>query len=304
MNIKQVSERSGVSPQNIRFYEKEKLLCPARNPDNRYREYTEEDLRILKLIRMLRMLDMPLPEIRRILHNELSLTEAALAQRDRLKEQAEQLDSAIRFCGILAGSSQTTRELNVDEYLARMSQDPQPGSFFTHWVEDYRAVAWAEHNKRFSFFPDGPVTNPREFTDALLDYAAKQNLNLVIVHESMNPRFTIDGVEYKAVRRYAHCRNLPVATVQCTVVHPEDFEPDVSPSRRKIQQILHYAWPLLAFLAIDLLILLPRGIATELFTTWWGWGLILVFASMGIYNAAYNYYYIYNENGKTNRSHH
>ena len=31
MNIKQASEQSGVSSPNIRFYEKEGLLTPARN---------------------------------------------------------------------------------------------------------------------------------------------------------------------------------------------------------------------------------------------------------------------------------
>lgn len=61
MNIKQAAEQSGVSSPNIRFYEKEGLMTPARNRGNAYRDYTAEDIRTLKLIRMLRMLDMPLP---------------------------------------------------------------------------------------------------------------------------------------------------------------------------------------------------------------------------------------------------
>ena len=40
MNIKQASEQSGVSSPNIRFYEKEGLLTPARNRSNAYRDYT------------------------------------------------------------------------------------------------------------------------------------------------------------------------------------------------------------------------------------------------------------------------
>ena len=50
MNIKQASEQSGVSSPNIRFYEKEGLLTPARNRSNAYRDYTAEDVRTLKLI--------------------------------------------------------------------------------------------------------------------------------------------------------------------------------------------------------------------------------------------------------------
>ena len=61
MNIKQASKQSGVSAPNIRFYEKEGLLNPARLPGNDYRDYTEQDIRTLRFIRMLRMLDVPLP---------------------------------------------------------------------------------------------------------------------------------------------------------------------------------------------------------------------------------------------------
>ena len=57
MNIKQASEQSGVSAPNIRFYEKEGLLTPARRQGNDYRDYTAGDIRALKLIRMLRMLE-------------------------------------------------------------------------------------------------------------------------------------------------------------------------------------------------------------------------------------------------------
>lgn len=45
MNIKQASKQSGVSAPNIRFYEKEGLLNPARLPGNDYRDYTEQDIR-------------------------------------------------------------------------------------------------------------------------------------------------------------------------------------------------------------------------------------------------------------------
>ena len=53
MNIKQASDASGVSSRNIRYYEQEGLLCPARNPENDYRIYTDRDVHTLKLIRAL-----------------------------------------------------------------------------------------------------------------------------------------------------------------------------------------------------------------------------------------------------------
>ena len=96
MNIKQASEQSGVSAPNIRFYEKEGLLTPARRQGNDYRDYTAGDVRTLKLIRMLRMLDVPLPTIRAVLHGEHPLQQALQAQQPVLEQQAAQLAAAMQ----------------------------------------------------------------------------------------------------------------------------------------------------------------------------------------------------------------
>lgn len=44
MNIKTAEALSGVSRQNIRFYEREGLLTPDRNPENDYREWSGKSL--------------------------------------------------------------------------------------------------------------------------------------------------------------------------------------------------------------------------------------------------------------------
>ena len=94
MNIKQASEQSGVSAPNIRFYEKEGLLTPARRQGNDYRDYTAGDVRTLKLIRMLRMLDVPLSTIKAVLRGEQPLQQALQAQQTVLEQQAAQLAAA------------------------------------------------------------------------------------------------------------------------------------------------------------------------------------------------------------------
>lgn len=81
MNIKTAEELSGVSRQNIRFYEREGLLIPDRNPQNDYREYGQEHIEILKRIRAMRMLDMPLDQIKLVLEGKVSPAEAAKEQR-------------------------------------------------------------------------------------------------------------------------------------------------------------------------------------------------------------------------------
>ena len=58
---------SGVTPANIRFYEKEKLLRPTLRSDNSYRMYSEGDVHQLRFIRACRALDMSLDEVRTLL---------------------------------------------------------------------------------------------------------------------------------------------------------------------------------------------------------------------------------------------
>lgn len=129
MNIKQASEQSGVSAPNIRFYEKEGLLTPARRQGNDYRDYTAGDVRTLKLIRMLRMLDVPLPVIQRVLNGEQPLSEALQAQQEVLEQQAAQLAGAIRFCAELTQQAPQVDQLDVDDCLKRM-QDAGAGQIF------------------------------------------------------------------------------------------------------------------------------------------------------------------------------
>ena len=173
MNIKLASERSGVSSRNIRYYEQAGLLHPDRDPENDYRIYTEEDIRTLKLIRTLRMLDMPLEEIRDVLAGSLPLPEAAARQQERLQARARELDSAIRFCGELRQRSVTAAALDVDACLTRIAADNSKG-WFSGWADDYRAMARAQQRRHFTFTPDGPVTTPAEFTDALFAFAKEQ----------------------------------------------------------------------------------------------------------------------------------
>ena len=104
MNIKQASEQSGVSAPNIRFYEKEGLLTPARRQGNDYRDYTAGDVRTLKLIRMLRMLDVPLPTIKAVLRGEQPLQQALQAQQTVLEQQAAIWRQPCSFVPTLPGS--------------------------------------------------------------------------------------------------------------------------------------------------------------------------------------------------------
>lgn len=85
--IGDVEKRTGISRQNIRYYEKEGLLKPGRNPENSYRRYGDEDVKRLFQIKLLRKLGMPIGEIRRVLEGEVTLGTALAAHQSALKEE-------------------------------------------------------------------------------------------------------------------------------------------------------------------------------------------------------------------------
>jgi len=51
MKIKDVEKQVGISKANIRFYEEEGLIHPARNQENNYREYSETDVEQLRKLK-------------------------------------------------------------------------------------------------------------------------------------------------------------------------------------------------------------------------------------------------------------
>lgn len=296
MNIKQAEMITGISKRNIRFYEKEKLVCPHRNSENDYREYSEEDIKRLKMIRMLRMVDMPIDQIRKILDGELALGAAAEKQREELEQQAKALEAAIRFCKELENIS-TKHDFNVDEVLKRMDIPENHQNLYMQWRSDYKKIAAVEHKKSFVFYPNTSVTNPGEFVLALYEYANVHDAELEIIKEGMYPEFFLNGIEYKAERYYATVQGVPVAAVRCTALHPEDFECDLSEKRKKILKAVHYSWILLIFLIILLTSgsIMPIDSWKEWFSTLEGWVITISMVVMAGVSTFLFCFYHYNE---------
>lgn len=67
MKVSELAKAAEATPDTVRFYTREGLLSPTRNPDNNYQHYDAEDLRRLKFARKARQLGFSLPEIRSIL---------------------------------------------------------------------------------------------------------------------------------------------------------------------------------------------------------------------------------------------
>lgn len=87
--ISQAAARTGVTPVNIRFYEKQKLLSPQGRSENSYRMYSDGDLHQLRFIRACRALDMSLDEVRTLLGLDLNTKADCSTARTALDEHLE-----------------------------------------------------------------------------------------------------------------------------------------------------------------------------------------------------------------------
>lgn len=284
MNIKTVEQKTAITSQNIRYYEKVGLINPKRNLLNSYREYTQEDIRKLKLIKMFRMIDMPVEQIKSLLNEEISIQDAVKVQQKKLERKADQINGAIMFCNELSNTKDTIDILDVDSCLSRMEYNQINDGFFVNWINDYMKIINSEHRRRFSFTPDNPITNAREFTTALLKHAQEKNLNMVITKEGLNPEFTIDGIEYAAERNYAASSYFPVAVVNCEMKHKEDYESNVKEPRAKYMRLLYIGLPAILEAIVFAVCFLGNDISKEKM------GLFSIFTIVAIAMAIRNYF--------------
>lgn len=293
MNIKEVEKRTGVSAQNIRFYEKEELFSTKRNPDNGYREYSENDVRILKVIKMLRMLDMSLEQIKLVLRDEEDLSNSLEKQQHILEKRISDDKYAIEFCKALKKKQITIDELNVEEYLQRMEKE----HFFTSWIKDYMKVIDYEHERFITFTPDDAITNSYDFENVLYKYAMERDMEIEITKKGMYPEFTLDGIEYSAERNYARGGGLPVAIIRCTRKDLAEKEEEYKHGRKKWLRLLHIYLPGI-LVALLILVTCGKNNTRWLFSSIEGLFLLGVTIIVCLIEAFYNYYFYWNRDNK------
>ena len=134
MKINEVEERVGVSKANIRFYEKQGLLNPARRA-NGYRVYEEADVLVLQQIVILRKLGLSVEQIGKLFSGELPLQEAVASNIISLKEQIEQLNGSLELSKQIA--SEGCESLDTPRYWNMIQQKEAAGQKFTDIVNEY-----------------------------------------------------------------------------------------------------------------------------------------------------------------------
>lgn len=250
MNIKEAEKETGITRQNIRFYEKKGLLRPERNQENDYRQYSVEDIERLKTIKMLRKLDFSVENIKEVLDGSMDFSQAVRQQLENLRERKKELSVQIDF---LEKIEREGADLSSQErYLKQMEQEESLGRRFTDILEDYKRIVREESRRKFSFVPDTMARTPREFTEELFRFAEQEKLNLVITREGMNPLFEIDGVQYEAFRLSGRFG----IVIQCQMTESRKQEADLAEqgeekkqekdsAGKKAVRLLHYSWPIL-----------------------------------------------------------
>ena len=133
LTSKEMERRSGVPRANIRYYEAEGLLAPARS-GNGYRDYSEEDLRTLEKIKLLRRLGVSIEELRALRSGRADL--AAVLRRRQAEADGERsaLERVERVCEDLRESGTTFDALEPERYLAELDAPSLPEAGERWWL--------------------------------------------------------------------------------------------------------------------------------------------------------------------------
>lgn len=119
MRISDLEAIVGLPRGTIRYYEKEGLISPVHQ-ENRYRDYSEEDVDRLKRIIVLRKIGLPISEVRGLLDAEpgkKSAVPVLKKNKQNLALEKEKINMAIRICDEIADS----KPENIDiEYYFKM----------------------------------------------------------------------------------------------------------------------------------------------------------------------------------------
>lgn len=115
MNIKEVEKRTGMKAANIRYYEQEGLLCPERNRQNNYREYSQQDVETLGRIKLLRALEVPLEKIAELQSGKLTLPEVMEERERDFSEEIKHMERMKDLCRRVKMSGNAFEDLNVTE---------------------------------------------------------------------------------------------------------------------------------------------------------------------------------------------
>ena len=121
MLINEVETVVGLSKKSIRYYEQVGLFTPKRTNNNDYRNYTEEDIKILKKIKFLRELDVSINELKKLTNKELSLKECMQDRITKLETYEKNYQKIKHMCNEISNTNIEYEKLNIDKYYEHLN---------------------------------------------------------------------------------------------------------------------------------------------------------------------------------------
>ena len=96
MKIQEFAQRTGLSPQTIRYYESIGILPAPQRASNRYRDYNEKDVDRARFVVGIRSLDLSLNEVAEILSMRDRREAPCRALLDLIEQKANQIEERIQ----------------------------------------------------------------------------------------------------------------------------------------------------------------------------------------------------------------
>ena len=136
MKIKELENLLSISRSNIRFYEKQGLFSPERK-DNNYREYTEQDIKVLKKIIVLRKMGLTVEEIKLVQNNDLPFTDAINNTKQRLEAEIEQLNGSLKLVKQVSKEVSSFDDIDINKHWNAISESEKIGEKFIDICKDF-----------------------------------------------------------------------------------------------------------------------------------------------------------------------
>lgn len=130
MRINKVEELVGITKKNIRFYEEKGLINPVRSEENKYRDYSEEDVETLRKIKLLRQLSIPIEEILKLQNGYLTLEDCMRRHKIFLEREEENIRQNKSICSEIEMSGEQISNLDTDKYFQLIQNMEKEGVRF------------------------------------------------------------------------------------------------------------------------------------------------------------------------------
>lgn len=202
MNIQEVEKRTGLEASTIRYYEDKGLLNVKRNPDNNYREYSNENVDTLRVIRFLRKLDFTLSEIESVINERVSFKDVAEGKLAYLNQEVDRLEGSIALL-------ESIKDARVSKYgISTETIQSQVYNFKTKttWIDKVNdfsdKVSKFLRIPRTAFVPEDLIFTKYDFTVELIAYAYREGKDLEIIEEGLEPLIKVNGKTYRAMRAH------------------------------------------------------------------------------------------------------